>query len=190
MNRKTDDLSAARGVLTGTAISIAIWALVILALTGCASAVPQFESGDVRRAEYVWQGIHAMDTAQTVTIARSPGCLREANPLASAVYGSDRPSPQRVIVTNLAMAYLHAHVGAWLDRHTEAAMIDPDNESAGGWYLARQTYYVVSLGASGLAVLRNAQGRVGPFTRMSNCTTMNNGLNYRSVARRYYWRHV
>lgn len=141
----------------------------VFALSGCEVLDATYTNDTTRKAEAVWLGMHALDTAQTVTIARSPTCLREANPLASAIYGSDSPSPQRVIATNLALGWAHAKFGAWLDERTERAILDPRSESVGGWYIARGAYYVVSFLGTGIAIGNNASRGVGPFTRMTEC---------------------
>lgn len=132
-------------------------------LPGCALVAP-YENHAMRNTEYTWLAMHAIDTAQTVTIARSPTCLREANPVAASIYGSDHPSPSRVILTNAVLGYLHYRVGAWIDRRTEAAFIDPDNDSAAGWYLFRAGWHGLAIIGTGYAVLHNAEARVGPFS--------------------------
>ncbi len=148
---------------------LALMALLGLALTGCEalSLVAPYENKTVRNTEYTWLAMHALDTAQTVTIARSPSCLREANPIAADIYGSEHPSPSRVIATNVALGYLHYRVGGWIDNRTEAALIDPDNDSAAGWYLFRAAWHGFALLGTGYAVLHNAQARVGPFSKMT-----------------------
>jgi hypothetical protein len=140
----------------------------VFALSGCEVLNATYTNDTTRKAEYTWLAMHAIDTAQTVTIARSPTCLREANPLASAIYGSDTPSPQRVLATNIALGFVHAKVGAWLDERTERSFLE-DGDGRGGWYLARGAYYVVSFLGTGIAIGNNAGRGVGPFTRMTEC---------------------
>lgn len=125
----------------------------------------QFATSGARNAEMVWQGIHLVDTAQTVTIARSAPCLYEANPLASAVYGSKHPSVARVVTTNAAMGALHWTVGSWLDRRTEHAL-QREAGSVGAWYVLRGAFYVVSIAGSGGAVAGNVRLGVRPLSRV------------------------
>lgn len=140
----------------------------VFALSGCEVLNATYTNDTTRKAEYTWLAMHAIDTAQTVTIARSPECLREANPLAAAIYGSDTPSPQRVIATNVALGWAHAKLGAWLDERTERSILD-ETDGRGGWYVARGAYYVISFLGTGIAIGNNAGRGVGPFTRMSEC---------------------
>jgi hypothetical protein len=138
-------------------------ALLALSCTGCALVAP-YENDAVRNTEYTWVGLHAIDTAQTVTIARSPTCLREANPAAAWIYGSDHPSASRVVLTNVALGYAHYRIGGWIDSRTERAALDPDDDSYNGWYLFRAAWHGFAIFGSGYAVLHNAQARVGPFS--------------------------
>lgn len=142
--------------------------MAVLVLSGCSLVAP-YENSSVRNAEHVWLGLQAMDTAQTVTIARSPTCLRESNPVAATIYGSAHPSAQRVLLTNVALGYVHYRVGGWIDQRTEAALSDPDNDNAAGWYLFRAAWHGLAWIGTGYAVLHNASGRVGPFTRVTEC---------------------
>lgn len=153
-------------------IAVLLTLLVILLLSGCAAIMPvgslperTYATKAAHRAELAWLTLHAVDTAQTVTIARSPDCLREANPLASAVYGSDHPSPQRVLLTNVALGWAHYELGGWLDRNTERAFVE-DSGARGGWYVARGAYYAVSFLGTGLAVSNNASQGIRPFSRV------------------------
>ncbi len=138
-------------------------ALAALTLSGCALVAP-YENTAVRNTEYTWLGIHAIDTAQTITIARSPTCLREANPAAARIYGSDYPDQGRVLATNILLGYAHYRIGGWIDQRTEAALLDPDNNSASGWYLFRGVWHGLAIIGTGYAVLHNAQANVGPFS--------------------------
>lgn len=135
--------------------------------TGCSSL--RFQNDSTRTAELSWQAIHAIDTAQTVTIARSAPCLYEANPLAAAIYGSEHPSVRRVLATNAAMASLHWAVGSWLDRRTERAL-QRESGSVGAWYVLRGAYYLLSILGSGAAVAGNVQLGVRPLSHM-RCDT-------------------
>lgn len=125
----------------------------------------RFATSGARNADLAWQGIHLLDTAQTVTIARSAPCLYERNPLAAAVYGSKHPSVARVVTTNAAMGALHWAAGSWIDRRTERAM-QREAGSVGAWYVARGAYYVMSILGSGAAVAGNVQLGVRPLSRV------------------------
>jgi hypothetical protein len=149
-------------------LSVLVVVIVAWLVSGCQVMDATYTNDTTRKAEYTWLAMHAIDTAQTVTIARSPGCLREANPLAAAIYGSDTPSPQRVLATNLALGWAHAKLGAWLDERTERSILD-ETDGRGGWYVARGAYYVVSFLGTGIAIGNNASRGVGPFTRMTEC---------------------
>lgn len=144
-------------------IAVLLAILLVLLLSGCASH-SGFANPEARRVEIAWQTLAAYDTAQTVTIARSPTCFRESNKLASAIYGSDNPSPQRVLATNAALAWAHWELGAWLDRRTQAA-IDSDNPNRGLYYVGRTAFYVTSFLGSGIAVGNNVSLGIKPFSR-------------------------
>lgn len=141
---------------------LAAAAVAAILSPGCASL--QFTTDGARTAELSWLAMHAVDTAQTVTIARSPQCLWEGNPLAVAVYGSKHPSVARVVATNTAMAGLHWAAGAWLDKHAEQAMQD-GAARAPLWYLGRGAFYALSFAGTGRAVLGNVQLGVRPLSR-------------------------
>jgi hypothetical protein len=145
--------------------ALALVCLLALCSAGCSLITP-YENNAARDSEYTWLGMDALDTAQTITIARSPSCLRESDHVASWLYGSDTPTPARVIGTNVALAYAHYEIGAWIDRHTEAAAIDPDDENYPTWYLFRSAWEGFALIGTGFAVLHNAQARVGPFSEV------------------------
>lgn len=138
-------------------------ASVTVLSAGCAPM--QFATTGGRNAELSWQAIHLIDTAQTITIARSPNCLYERDPVAAAVYGSKNPSVGRVVITNAAMGALHWAAGSWLDRHAEYAL-HRDTGSAGAWYIARGGYYALSLLGSGAAVVGNVRLGVRPLARV------------------------
>jgi hypothetical protein len=123
-----------------------ILVIVLVGTSGCAGM--QRESRDT---EIGWQVLHAIDTAQTVTIARSPTCLHEANALAAILYGTRNPSVKRVLWTNAAGAVLHWQVAGWVDRR--------------GPEWLRNTYVNVSLIGTGLAVGNNMVRGVRPFSK-------------------------
>jgi hypothetical protein len=135
----------------------------LVTLTGCQSL--QFDNSSTRNAEVAWQAMHVVDTLQTVTIARSPECLYEKNPLAAMLYGSKHPSVGRVLTINSSMALLHWRTGAWLDRGAERALAN-DSDNIGLWYVARGGYYVLSFLGTGSAVVGNFQLGVKPASKV------------------------
>lgn len=135
----------------------AVVALLVLACSGCALVAP-YTNETTRTTEYTWLAMHAVDTVQTVSFKP---CTVEADPLAVTVYGSNRPSDTRVIATNVLLGYAHYRIGGWIDRRTEAAAIDPDNTSYGGWYLFRSAWHGVALIGTGYSVLHNATSHYG-----------------------------
>lgn len=138
-------------------IAFLILALLLLFTTGCATVAPDGlfprEHGS-RVAEKTWLTLHAVDTMQTVQIARRPECYRESNPFASAVYGSDTPSESRVLVTNVALAFVHSAVSRWFDDNVAASQL-ADDGNVGGWYVGRIAWHTVSLLGTGGAVIGN-----------------------------------
>jgi hypothetical protein len=169
-------VQARMGALGRLAVLFACVA-VYFSMQGCALIMPVesgkptsvYASQGAATAEAVWLGMHALDTAQTVTIARSPACLREADHVAATIYGSEHPSESRVLVTNVALGALHYYVGGWLDRGTERALADPDNEYVGLWYVSRGAFYVFSFLGTGIAVTGNASMGIKPFSHMTEC---------------------
>jgi hypothetical protein len=145
---------------------------LLLAVTGCETiptAPAGFTNPTTRRAEYAWLALDVVDTMQTVTIARSPDCLYEADPLARMLYGSAHPSVGRVLGVNAAMAGAHYQLGAWLDRNTERALSDEDNSNAGLWYVGRAAFYGLSFLGSGTAVIGNVQLGIKPLSHVTRC---------------------
>lgn len=140
--------------------------LVLLAalLTGCAGPRLGFATYEARNAELLWQAMHALDTAQTVTIARSPECLYEKARLAQMVYGTKHPSVERVLATNTAGAALHWAAGSWLDRATERSFAR-EGSQRGTLYVARIAYYSLSFMGTGTAVVGNVQLGIKPNSR-------------------------
>lgn len=89
------------------AVSIACGAL----LSGCQSVPPAY-------GEAAWQALHAVDTAQTLHVARSPECYYERAPLTRALVGA-HPSEAEVAAVMLGYALLHRYLtehleGRWL----------------------------------------------------------------------------
>ncbi len=96
------------------------------------------------------------DTAQTVTIARNPDCLREANPL--AFFGNEHPSEREVLLFNAA--YI---VGHWL----LARKLDELASQSTGWARARRVYQVLTFAGHGAAVANNVALGIRPFSNYS-----------------------
>lgn len=135
-----------------------------IALCGCAGPRLGFATYEARNAELMWQAMHALDTAQTVSIAKSPACLYEKAPLAQMVYGTKHPSVERVLITNTAGAALHWTAGAWLDRATERSFAR-EGDNRGMLYAARIAYYGLSFMGTGTAVIGNVQLGIKPGKR-------------------------
>lgn len=126
--------------------------LILLGLTTGCSVLPTDRGS--RYAEGAWQTLHAIDTMQTYQIAKNPHCFREANGMAAALYGSDRPKPERVLLVNIAGSLVHAQVSRWLDDRTDAAFAN-ESDTRGVWAVGRIAYHTVSLLWSASAVANN-----------------------------------
>lgn len=112
------------------------------------------ESG--RNVQIGLTALMLLDTAQTVTIARSPECLREADPIAAAVFGSEHPSTQRVLITNALYIGLNWIVASKLDRLAQRS---------DSWARARRAYQVLSFLGHGAAVANNIGLGIRPFSK-------------------------
>lgn len=150
---------------------LAIALLLGLNLSGCSTLelIAPYQNDTTRNVERTWLVMHAIDTAQTVTIARSPECLIEANPIAAKLYGSEHPSAERVIATNVLLGYLHYRIGGWIDKKTEEAILDPKSESVGAWYTTRLAWHGLAIIGTGAAVTNNFSRGVQPFSHVTNC---------------------
>ncbi len=118
--------------------------IACLLLTGC------YTLRAPSSTESAWLALHAIDTAQTITIARSPTCLHEKDPLAQLVYGTRHPSVKRVLVTNLIGAAVHWAASGWLERK--------------GPEWLHSSYLTVSVGYSGSAIGNNLVRGIRPFS--------------------------
>jgi hypothetical protein len=139
-------------------------ACAALALTGCMS----FSTEVARNTQLGLTALMAVDTAQTVTIGRS-ACLREANPIAAAVFGTDMPSPQRVLVTNALYMGAHWLLGSFLDRKAHAPVdlsIDAVEDIARRerWQRLQKVYWVATGIGHGFAVASNTRKGIHPFS--------------------------
>ena len=141
-------------------------ALIVCAvfLGGCATLPmplqPQNEQYNSNMAEGAWLVLDAIDTAQTMHLKRDRNptavvtCNREADPLAVKIYGTQYPSPSRVLLTNIALATVHTMVTSWLD--DEVAKHDQANDgSVGPWYVGRIAWHTVSIAFSLRSVINN-----------------------------------
>jgi len=134
--------------------------LFVCCLPGCAE-FPR-EQG-TRRLETTWLALDAVDTAQTMQIAKHPECYSERDPLARAMYGTDHPTPQRVLVTNVLLGLLHPVVSRWLDDGYENA----DDDTVALWAIGRGGWHAFSLLGTGTAVLGNFS--IGLTPTSANC---------------------
>lgn len=147
-------------------------ALLIIAaafLSGCA-ALPAFmqPTNEISQdAESTWLALDAVDTLQTVQIAKHPNCWHEADGIAAKLYGGDHPSIGAVVGINVVLAAAHTMVAAWLDRevdkHMAADAATPGLDSVGPWYSARIVFHTVSLGGTGYAVMQNSFNGIRPW---------------------------
>lgn len=144
-------------------------ALLFAALSGCA-ALPTFmqPTNEVSQdAEGGWLFLDAVDTLQTVQIARHPQCYHEADGIADKLYGSAHPSVGEAVGINTVLALGHLAVAAWLDRevdkHLAADAAMPGLDSVGPWYSARIVFHTVSIGGTSYAVLNNFSNGISPW---------------------------
>lgn len=87
--------------------SLWIWLFVVgCALFGCAG---------LPASEYLYQGVHLVDTSQTLEIARHPAQYREVD---SAWMLGAHPSTGRVIAWSIGEAALHACIAHELIGHS------------------------------------------------------------------------
>lgn len=141
-------------------VAALIVVLLLFMCSGCTVLEPVAPVGMFPRehgsrvAEGTWQALHMVDTMQTVQIARHPQCYREANPLAAKVYGTEHPSPQRVMITNLALGLVHSRVSRWLDDGVARAQARDDG-LVGPWAVGRIAWHTVSILGTSAAVANN-----------------------------------
>lgn len=138
--------------------------LAALALSACTFTTPA-----ARNTQLALTGLMAADTAQTVTIARS-SCLFEANPVAAAVFGSKRPSPQTVLLTNVAYIAGHWALGSYLDRRANQPVdfsieSDADIARKAKWRRLQRVYQWVTALGHGAAVINNEKRGIRPFSK-------------------------
>lgn len=134
-------------------------ALAILLMAACCTGCATLESSSTK-AEAVWQGLNALDTAQTVNIARRPDCFSEVDPLTSTLIGK-KPDTAEVLAVGLAYAWAHDRVSGWLDRKVESAVVNDRN--VGGWYVGRFLWHAVGLVGKAHTVNNNHRIGMRPF---------------------------
>jgi hypothetical protein len=143
-------------------------------LAGCVStgsdrSAFEFASASARNTQVALTSLIALDTAQTVTIARSPECLFEANPVAAAAFGSRTPDPARVLITNTLYLTGHWLLASYLDRMAEAPIdlsipADEDIARHKRWRLLRRVYQLATAIGHGAAVINNEAKGIRPFS--------------------------
>lgn len=146
-------------------LAVAVASVVVLG--GCALG-PQSLQGRVMQGAIT--GVVVVDTLQTITIARSPECLMEANPV--AFLGDDSPSEKEVIAHNLVYLVGHWLLGGWLDRKANGNVKLTLNERGGWdegmetrkWKFVQRMYWGLTLGGHGAAVKGNKDTGIGLAT--------------------------
>lgn len=145
-----------------------------MALMGCVATPDRtgrmdFATSSARNAQLALTGLMALDTAQTASFSKSNGCIREGNPVASAVFGTDQPSAQRVLVTNAVYISGHWLLGSYLDRKASAPIdlsltAQEDMAKRKRWQTLRTVYQLVTGLGHGVAVARNTALGIKPFS--------------------------
>lgn len=117
-------------------------AIASLLLTGCASN--DWRDPSIRNRQITNTIVMALDTAQTVHIAREPDCYYERNPLLGK-----HPSVTRVITSGVLYSAGSWAAARWLDK--------------AGWFKTAKVLQYMQLGAHGLAIGNNASRGLEPF---------------------------
>jgi hypothetical protein len=89
--------------------------------------------------EMTLHGLHAIDVAQTVQIARNPPCYYEADPITSRLIG-EHPSERDVLIWGVAS-------GVFMHYASKKA------DESGGW--KRAAWYAAAIVMTGRAVIGN-----------------------------------
>lgn len=139
----------------------------VVSLTGCTFTTPA-----ARNTQLALTGLMALDTAQTVTIARSP-CLFERNPVAAAVFGSKRPREQTVLATGVLYIAGHWAFAGYLDRKANQSVdfsIDAEDDVArkAKWRRLQRLYQWATALGHGIAIANNVDKNIRPFSTF-NC---------------------
>lgn len=133
-------------------------------MAGCAG----FATTEARNRQVALTGLMALDTAQTASFSKSD-CLREINPIAVAIYGTDRPSSQRVLMTNALYMTGHWFLASYLDRKAESPIdlsisATEDMARRSRWRLLRGLYQGLTMIGHGAAVINNNLKGIRPFS--------------------------
>ncbi len=93
-------------------------ATLALLLSGCAAfrTLP----AETRAEEATWQSLHAVDSLQTLSIARDPDCFREST--VDPLIGK-HPSQGVVVLWAVTASALHFLVTDWLAEHQHPALV-------------------------------------------------------------------
>lgn len=110
--------------------------------------------------EIAWQSLHAVDTYQTMNIARNPDCFREADPLTRAIVG-EHPSTGEVAAVMVAYSLGHWYVSRYLDRKVDESSATDANR--GTLYVLRAAWIVGGLFGKAVVVGRNNALGLGPL---------------------------
>lgn len=137
-----------------------------LILGGCGSM--QFASASARNTQIGMTALMAVDTAQTVTIAKNPMYLYEGNPLAAKIYGTETPSPKQVVLTNAVYMTGHWMLGSYLDRNAERSVdlsltAEEDLARKKRFRIMRAIYQGLTILGHGAAVGNNYNQGIRPF---------------------------
>jgi hypothetical protein len=144
----------------------------LFGMSGCVSTSVdgprafEFATTEARNTQVALTGLMALDTAQTASFGN---CFREANPLAVAVYGTDRPSPKQVLITNTVYIAAHWAAASYLDRKAEAPIdlsltAEQDMARRGRWRFMRGLYQFLTAFGHGAAVINNQLEGIRPFS--------------------------
>ena len=90
----------------------------VAVLIACGTLLSGCDTLPLAKGEAAWQLLHAVDTAQTIHIARAPECFYENAPLTRAIIGK-HPSEAEVAAIMVGYSMLHQYVsrrleGNWL----------------------------------------------------------------------------
>jgi hypothetical protein len=129
-------------------------------VAGCSSLAPL--EPRTRPLEAGWQVLHAVDMAQTVHIAREPGCYYERGFPTRQVLGS-QPSEAGVIAFGIASAYAHRYLSGVLDERVQNAR--NTGQHVRTWETVRAASHMVALGIKINAVANNHAIGLRPFGR-------------------------
>jgi hypothetical protein len=119
-------------------------ALVAMLISGCAEF--QRLPAEVKAEEVTWQSLHALDTAQSLSVARDPDCYFES--FSDPIIGR-HPSEGLVLAWMAVAGTLHFLITDWLIEHNHTS-------------LAR-TWEAISIGSTAYSITHNQHNGVRPF---------------------------